>query len=260
MESDSLASVITAAATVLPESQTLAMAEGFDPFDEPTSKARRKVYCIVPTGAFRYRAGEIFEHWESSSVPVTGAGIALALQSATETADRLRSEQDVSAVWTGPDTGAVPIRLTREVLIDAIRAAKESLYIVSFAAYKVQDIVTEIAAASDRGVAVRLVLETTKEHGGNVGFDPVLAFDKVVDRVEIYRWCPSQRPEGASMHVKAAIADDHTAFVTSANFTGSAVERNMELGILVEGGDVPRRLAEHFDALVSNGVLSPAGD
>ena len=260
MEPDPLASVITAAATVLPESQTLAMAEGFDPFDEPTSKARRKVYGIVPTGAFRYRAGEVFEHWKSSSVPVTGASIALALRSAAETAGRLRSEQDVSVVWTGPDTSAVPIRQTREVLIDVIRSAKESLYIVSFAAYKVQDIVGEIAAACDRGVLVRLVLETSKEDGGNVGLDPAIAFDDILDQVEIFRWDPSKRPEGASMHVKAAIADGHTAFVTSANFTGSAVKINMELGILVEGGDVPHRLSEHFGVMTRDGILTPVSN
>ena len=57
------------------------------------------------------------------------------------------------------------------------------------------------------------------------------------------------------MHAKAAIADEQVAFVTSANLTGSAIEANMELGLLVRGGAVPRRLARHFRALMGAGHL-----
>ena len=57
------------------------------------------------------------------------------------------------------------------------------------------------------------------------------------------------------MHAKAAIADEQVAFVTSANLTGSAIEANMELGLLVRGGSVPRRLERHFRALMSVGRL-----
>jgi phosphatidylserine/phosphatidylglycerophosphate/cardiolipin synthase-like enzyme len=57
------------------------------------------------------------------------------------------------------------------------------------------------------------------------------------------------------MHVKAAIADGHVALVTSANLTGAALEHNMELGLVVTGGSVPRRLAEHFRTLMADGVL-----
>jgi cardiolipin synthase len=58
-----------------------------------------------------------------------------------------------------------------------------------------------------------------------------------------------------AMHAKAAIADEQVAFVTSANLTGSAIEANMELGLLVRGGAVPRRLARHFRALMGAGHL-----
>lgn len=32
---------------------------------------------------------------------------------------------------------------------------------------------------------------------------------------------------------------------------------NMELGLVVRGGDVPRRIADHFGTLMSDGVLCP---
>ena len=43
--------------------------------------------------------------------------------------------------------------------------------------------------------------------------------------------------------------------MTSANLTGRALERNMELGLLIQNGPVPARLAEHFDWLIANGEL-----
>jgi phosphatidylserine/phosphatidylglycerophosphate/cardiolipin synthase-like enzyme len=59
----------------------------------------------------------------------------------------------------------------------------------------------------------------------------------------------------AALHAKAAIADDHTALVTSANLTGHGMNENMELGLLVRGGPVPRRLAAHFAQLMTDQVL-----
>ena len=57
------------------------------------------------------------------------------------------------------------------------------------------------------------------------------------------------------MHAKCAIADGRIAFVTSANLTGAAMTENMELGLVVRGGDVPRRIAAHFNALIASGEL-----
>lgn len=48
------------------------------------------------------------------------------------------------------------------------------------------------------------------------------------------------------MHAKGAIVDETAAFITSANVTGHGLDENMELGLLIRGGAVPRRLARHF--------------
>ena len=46
------------------------------------------------------------------------------------------------------------------------------------------------------------------------------------------------------MHAKAAVADSRVAFLTSANLTEAALERNMELGVLsVEATYPPRSTA-----------------
>jgi phosphatidylserine/phosphatidylglycerophosphate/cardiolipin synthase-like enzyme len=170
-----------------------------------------------------------------------------------------RGEESVEVVWTGPRTTAVPVRLTREVLIDVIRDSRQSLFVVSFAAYKVDVILQELAAAADRGVVIRLILESGEAGGGTLTFDAAKAFDQLSNEVTFYYWPEEKRPVlergRASLHAKAAIADDHMAFVSSANLTGHGILENMELGLLVRGGAIPRRLSEHFRELIADGTL-----
>jgi phosphatidylserine/phosphatidylglycerophosphate/cardiolipin synthase-like enzyme len=49
--------------------------------------------------------------------------------------------------------------------------------------------------------------------------------------------------------------DDEVAFVTSANFTGWARERNVEAGVLVRNRHFSLQLRSQFDALVSGGIV-----
>ena len=44
-------------------------------------------------------------------------------------------------------------------------------------------------------------------------------------------------------------------FVSSANLTEYALTLNMELGVLVRGGSLPPRVADHFTRLIERGVL-----
>jgi cardiolipin synthase A/B len=143
--------------------------------------------------------------------------------------------------------------------VDVIRSAAERLVIVSFAAYKVALVVNELAAAADRGVDVRLILETSEASGGRLEVDAANAFTSLGAAVSFWVWPTDQRPVlpagTAALHAKAAIADSHTALVTSANLTGHGMNENMELGLIVRGGSVPRRLAAHFIQLMADRVL-----
>ena len=105
-----------------------------------------------------------------------------------------------------------------------------------------------------------MVLETAKDSGGRLKQDAADAFSALAGAASFWYWPAENRPDGgASMHAKAAIADSRTALVTSANLTGAALAQNMELGLLVTGGSVPRRLADHFRALMTSGVLKRLG-
>jgi phosphatidylserine/phosphatidylglycerophosphate/cardiolipin synthase-like enzyme len=202
----------------------------------------------------------VVDAWEAAP-DVTGAGLALALRAAADAVSQLRASQSIDVVWTGPATPEVPVRRTHEVLLEVIGSASSSLILVSFAAYKVAEVNEAIREAAARDVDVRLVLETSVEEGGTLkGAGAAKAFSDLEGVVAIYEWPGSKRepvPGGGrgAMHAKAALADEHTALVTSGNLTGYALTANMELGVLVRGGALPRRLARHYRQLMMDGVL-----
>lgn len=256
---DPLAAAVRRAATELPIGQLHKLAEALGCHDSPSALARHGIVNTVPTAVFRHHAAALCEAWATVTPLVPGRGIALAVRAAADAVGDVRGEAQLSVVWTGPASYEVPVRATGAVLAEVIEGATKTLVVVSFAAYKVAAIVEALRAAANRGVDVRLVLESVVESKGKLSHDARQAFHTLGDAVAFYVWPSEMRKVEAgahgAMHVKCAVADYHTAFVTSANLTGSAMTDNMELGLVVRGGDVPRRIARHFDALMAMQVL-----
>src|SRR5262249_41995329 len=68
--------------------------------------------------------------------------------------------------------------------------------------------------------------------------------------------------DGASravLHAKCIVVDNKSALITSANPTPAAYERNIEVGLVLRGGDLPAQLSAHFSSLIERGLLKPLG-
>lgn len=256
---NALAAAIQHAATELPHHQACRLAGILAGFPGPTGAARQAALAVVPTAGFRARAAEVMDAWLAAGSGVGGAGIALAVETAAGTAATLRAAQSLEVVWTGPSSPVIPVRSTVAVLQGLVDHARHDLLVVSFAAYKVPAVVQALAGAVARGVKVRLVLDSAIEAGGKLTHDAKAAFGALGHTVTFYEWPAESRqiPGGgiAAMHAKAAVADGRSALVTSANLTGQALAANMELGLLIQGGPVPRRVAAHFGELIASGTL-----
>ncbi|MCY2987319.1 MAG: phospholipase D-like domain-containing protein [Planctomycetota bacterium] len=61
------------------------------------------------------------------------------------------------------------------------------------------------------------------------------------------------------LHAKCVAVDREHAFVSSANFTEAAQERNIEVGLLLHCTRVAEQLTHHFDGLLDAGALKPVG-
>lgn len=190
---------------------------------------------------------------------VTAEELAAGLLAASATSQRAKQRGKVQLVWTGPSTALVPIRHTEQVLCELLGAARERLFMVSFVAYDLGSVITAMKVALGRGVRISLLLESSAEHGGKVSYDSVRNMKTSLPEVNIYIWDKSKKEQGdwsgGAVHAKCAVADSHMAFVTSANLTGAAMERNMECGVLVTGGNLPKLLHAHLDALITTEIV-----
>jgi phosphatidylserine/phosphatidylglycerophosphate/cardiolipin synthase-like enzyme len=63
--------------------------------------------------------------------------------------------------------------------------------------------------------------------------------------------------EGFALHAKCITADEQSVFISSANFTEAAQNRNIELGLLVHSEPLAARITNHFDTLTAAGFLKP---
>jgi phosphatidylserine/phosphatidylglycerophosphate/cardiolipin synthase-like enzyme len=57
-----------------------------------------------------------------------------------------------------------------------------------------------------------------------------------------------------ALHAKCVVVDDRMAFVSSANFTEAAQQRNIEAGVLMTNPQFARSLRTQFEVLVSHGL------
>ena len=181
--------------------------------------------AALPNPAYREHAETLLACWREMPA-LSGEAFGLALLSALAIREREREAETVEAVATGPSTPHVSLRHTRAVVLDLIAHASEQLLIVSFAAYKVPDLVRAIGEAVGRGASVRMVLEAAEESSGALTHDASKAFAALGGAVEFYVWPLECRPAGvpATLHAKALVADARAAFISSEIFAPSRVK------------------------------------
>jgi phosphatidylserine/phosphatidylglycerophosphate/cardiolipin synthase-like enzyme len=202
---------------------------------------------------------ELLQSCERCEPPVSPESLAWALRGAANTNAHWQKWQDLELVWTGPKPKDSSLRRTDQAILDVIAASQRELLIVTFAAYKVPEIAKALVDAAHRGVIIVFVVESAKS--GNMTLKAISALgSRLADSATIYVWPDETREKDSegntgAMHVKCAVADGSMAFISSANLTEYALSINMELGLLVRGGLLPREIREHFRELANEGVL-----
>jgi phosphatidylserine/phosphatidylglycerophosphate/cardiolipin synthase-like enzyme len=210
---------------------------------------------VVGTATAKVVVERLVDAWRATSV---GSGeLASMLLAAGHAFGNLSKHQSIELVWTGPTTPFVSARRTEQALLQVIGAAKQTLFVTSFVAYDVSTIVNALNNASARGVSTSMLLESSQDHGGSMSFDVIGRMQTLVPTAKLYAWREraAQFADGR-VHAKVAVADADVCFITSANLTGHAMEQNMEAGVLLTGGQVPKLLLEHLQALVDTKVVS----
>lgn len=220
-------------------------------------RAAPNANTLAETPAARAAVSRVMAAW--AQVQASGDELAGMLLGASQARLRVERELSVELVWTGPTTRLVPTRRTDQVLLDLIAGAHNDILLVSFVAYDVPTVVMAMNQAANRGVRLRVLVEASTSHGGTLNVDHAASMRASVPAAEIYTW--SDRRESfvdGKVHAKVAVVDGERAFITSANLTGHAMEKNMEAGVLLHGGPVPRQLKDHLEGLIQLAILTPA--
>lgn len=252
-----LIDVVAGIAVELPGPLINELAVAIETHDRFTERVPAAVARKITQPRARALGLELCDAWKATPSEVTGPALAMTLRASAGTAYLIRGAQTVELVWTGPQT-SVPLRQTREALRDLTKSARKSLILVSFSAYRDDDITSQLLEASARGVEVILILETTADSRGGLDREGRSAFDALGQTAQFYSWPLAKRSTGLNsyLHAKTVIADQGAALLGSANLSGAAMDRNMELGVLIVGDPLPRLLERHVRLLIGEGHLT----
>jgi phosphatidylserine/phosphatidylglycerophosphate/cardiolipin synthase-like enzyme len=134
---------------------------------------------------------------------------------------------------------------------------------VSFAVYSIPNVARSLVQAARRGVRLTVIIETPDKLGGEHEYSTIRALgDEVAACATLYYWPKEHRAVSDSnkpglLHVKCAVADGEWLFLSSANLTQQAFTINMELGMLIRGGAMARKVEQQFSELIQFGQLQP---
>lgn len=190
--------------------------------------------------------------------------------------DRLaqpRFEDHVELVTTGPDARGITNRDTSVVVRDLFANAEASVLVAGFAIYQGQRVFQSLAErmVERPELGVRLFLDIQRGPGDtSVAGEMVRRFG---ERFRSQQW-PHGRPlpkvfydprslelggdKRACLHAKCIIVDLRTVFISSANFTEAAQQRNIEVGLLIRNASLAEQLTRFFDTMLTEGLLCSA--
>lgn len=225
--------------------------------DAAGPSAIRSAAMSLPQREQREALGKIARVWtECPSVSCsTLRGMLVALRFA-----RLR-EAKAEICWSGPVGTLQGFRSTPEAFRELMAQARYSVLGFTYAVGEVNQLRESVEDALVRGVEVDLVVEDFNVFEQSSWRSKLTAFGPTVLRsAALYSWPTSKRRshEGrvfGSMHVKCLVADHKRLLLTSANWSGAAMQDNMEMGLLVSDPPLASAVARHFEDLVSSGTL-----
>ena len=204
---------------------------------------------------------------EFAPFALSGSAIAAWIRSLNKTEAR---SPRADLVWSGPEVPGVHARSTRRVYEELIGAAERSLWISTYAFFDGPKAFETLARRMDAVPTLNatVLLNLKRKHGDTSSADQLVR--RFADRFWTIEWPGRSRPRiyfdpraleldgpGGVLHAKAVVADGEAVFVTSANLTEAALDRNIELGLLVRDRTLAASISSHFRGLIERGVLTP---
>ena len=183
------------------------------------------------------------------------------------------AEDLIDLVTTGPEVPGITNRDTSVVVRELFVHAKQSVLVAGYAVYQGQKVFQALADRMEAvpELKVRMFFDIGRPPGDTSAASEIIR--RYAERFRTKQWPQSQKlpevffdprslepdPRGkACLHAKCIVVDRQKVFVSSANFTEAAHERNLEVGLLIDSSLLAERLMNHFESLVQGNLLKPA--
>jgi phosphatidylserine/phosphatidylglycerophosphate/cardiolipin synthase-like enzyme len=201
---------------------------------------------------------------------VSPAGIAWGLERLVAERELQRAAHRAELVWTGPEVPGAGSRDTSVVVRELIESAERSVLIATYAIYRGAEVFKLLAGRMSvlPDLSVRMFVNVARPPGSQATEDQLLR--SFVERFVTEDWPTGARfpevfydPRALSdapgpksvLHAKCVVVDDRRAFVSSANFTEAAQQRNIEAGVVVDDPAFAGALRDQFESLAGAGLL-----
>ena len=173
-------------------------------------------------------------------------------------------------VWSGPELPGLHARDTRRVYEELLGCAENVLWASTYAFFDGPRAFQVLARRMDATprLQVTLLLNIQRKKGDTTAPEHIVR--RFADHFWTADWPGTSRPRvyydpralemngpAGVLHAKAVVADDEAVFVTSANLTDAALDRNIEIGLLVRDRALAVSLTSHFCGLIARGLLRP---
>lgn len=196
---------------------------------------------------------------------IRGPAAAAWLRTVSEAAARSRAPD---LVWSGPEVPGLHARDTRRVYEELLGSAERSVWMSMFVFFDGPRAFEVLARRMEARPELRvtLLLNIQRKRGDRTATEELVR--RFADRFWEADWPGASRPNvyydpraldansaGGVLHAKAVVTDDEAVFVTSANLTEAALERNIELGLFVRDRALAASVLSHFRGLIDKGLL-----
>ena len=198
---------------------------------------------------------------------IPGPAVALALEAASRAA---AGSPRPDLVWSGPEVPGLHARDTRRVYEELVASAERSLWISTYAYYDGPRAFKTLATRMQTAPPLQVTLLVNIQRRPADSAAPEQLVVRFAERLWHHDWPGTRQPtvfydprslephaQGGVLHAKAVVADDEVAFVTSANLTEAAFDRNIEVGVLARDHALAASLVRHFGTLIEQGLLLP---
>lgn len=231
----------------------------------PSNPSEAALHSVL--GDSRSTANVLAALGELVTLGVSGRAAGVLMRSTARVDARL-PQPDL--VWSGPEVAGLHARDTKRVYEELLGSAQRSLCVSTYAYFDGPTAFAILAHRMDEvpQLQVVLLLNIQRKRGDTTNAEHLIR--RFANRFWTDEWPGKSRPQvfydpraldpgvpGGVLHAKAVVADDTSVFVTSANLTEAALERNIELGLLIRDSALAASVSAHFRGLIDRELLKP---